>query len=264
MRSRWFGSLVFAFIWLTAIGCGAKPASTTTGPVVITVSAAADLQDAFSELGPHFEKKTGVVVHFNFGASGQLAQQIQAGAPVDLFAAANIAFVDKLEKQNLILPETKAVYARGRLAIWTRADSPLALLAIADLAKPEVKRLAIANPKTAPYGQAAKEALEKAGLWKSIEPKIVFGENIRQTMQFAETGNVDAAIVSLSLTSHAKGKSTPIPAELHSPIDQGLAVIRTSKQEAGAKQFAAFVLGDEGRTVLAKFGFELPANKKAP
>jgi molybdate transport system substrate-binding protein len=227
----------------------------------LTVSAAADLTPAFQEIGQLFEQETGTKVTFNFGSTGQLAQQIEQGAPVDLFAAANISFVEELEQQGLIIPDTKALYARGRITLWTRADSLLKIERIEDLAKAEVKRVAIANPEHAPYGIAAREALQAAGIWKSVEAKLVFGENVAQTLQYAETGNVDAAIVALSLSTQSEGRYALVPEALHQPLDQALAVIRRTQLEPQARQFAAFINGPQGRPVMRKYGFILPGEE---
>jgi molybdate transport system substrate-binding protein len=224
----------------------------------IIVAAAADLAPAFEELGRDFEQETGTAVTFSFGSTGTLAKQIENGAPVDLFAAANIDFIEQLEHEGLIVPETKALYARGRISIWTRADSPLMLERIEDLAKPEVARIAIANPEHAPYGRAAREALESAGIWKAVERKLIFGENIRQTMQYAETGNADAAIAALSLSMGSKGRWTLIPEDLHKPLDQALAVIKGSRREPDARRFAEFINSATGRLTMRKYGFTLP------
>ncbi|MBI3304631.1 MAG: molybdate ABC transporter substrate-binding protein [Deltaproteobacteria bacterium] len=227
----------------------------------LTVSAAADLALAFQELGALFTKEAGIQVIFNFGSTGQLAQQIELGAPVDLFAAANVAFVEELEKQGLILPDTKALYARGRITLWTRADSPVHIERIEDLARPEVKRAAIANPDHAPYGIAAREAMQSAGIWDVVQPKLVLGENVRQTLLYAETGNVEAAIVALSLSIQGEGRWVLVPQELHKPIDQALAVIKTTRREQEARRFAAFINGPAGRPIMRKYGFVLPGEE---
>ena len=228
----------------------------------ITVSAASDLTTAFAEIRDHFQKSDGTKVTFNFGSSGQLAQQIEQGAPVDVFAAANVAFIDDLEKKGLVVPETKALYAQGRITIWTRGDNPPGSLEhIEDLAKPEVKRIAIANPDHAPYGVAARQALQKAGVWEKVQPKLVFGENISQTLQLADSGNVDAAIVALSLSIGSKGRWVLIPAELHEPLNQALAVIKSTTHEATARKFAEFVNGPLGRSIMKKYGFILPGEE---
>lgn len=243
----------------------ATPAAALAGEqapaITLTVSAAADLAPAFTEIGQAFTRETGIGVVFNFGSTGQLAQQIAHGAPVDLFAAANVAYVEELKQLDLILPDTQALYARGRITLWTRADSPLQLERIEDLAGPEVQRIAIANPDHAPYGVAAREALQSAGIWDAVQPKLVLGENVAQTLLYAESGNVDVAIVALSLSVNSTGRWVLIPQELHQPIDQALAVIRTTEHEAAARQFAAFINGPLGRPIMRRYGFVLPGEE---
>ncbi len=227
-------------------------------PVTITVSAAADLMPAFEELGKRFEQQTGVQVDFNFGSTGQLAQQIEAGAPVDVFAAANVAYIERLEDKGLIVPGTKALYARGRIVIWTRPDSTLAIETLHDLLNPAVKRIAIANPDHAPYGIAAREAMQSAGVWEAVQGKLVLGENVRDALRYAETGDVDVAIVALSLAIQGTGRWALIPQDLHNPLDQALAVIKGTKHEAEARAFAAFINSEAGREVMRRYGFILP------
>ena len=202
-----------------------------------------------------FQSQTGIKVVFSFGSTGMLTQQIANGAPVDLFAAAHVSYIEQLERQNLILPDTKAVYAHGRITLWTTADAAIHLEKIDELARPEIKRVAIANPDHAPYGLAAREAMETSGVWETVKPKLIYADNIRQALQFAETGNVDVAIVALSLSIPSNGKWTLIPEELHQPISQGLAVIRATQHENEARQFAAFIRSDGGQQTLRKYGF---------
>ena len=230
-------------------------------PVTLTVSAAADLTPAFEELGRLFENDTGIKVIFNFGSTGQLTQQIEQGAPVDLLAAANVSFVEELERKNLIVPGTKALYAQGRITLWTRSDSPLKLESVEDLAKPEVRRIAIANPEHAPYGEAARQALQSAGIWERVSSRLVFGENIRQTLQYAETGNVDAAIVALSLSINSNGFWVLISEKLHQPLNQALAVSKNTKYETEARRFASFINSPQGRPIMRKYGFILPGEE---
>lgn len=246
----------------TLFGCSRR-APADPQPEII-VAAASDLGPAFEELGNQFEQVTGTKVTFTFGSTGTLTRQIENGAPIDVFAAANIEFVEQLERQSLILPETKALYARGRITIWTRADSSLKVERIEDLARSDVARIAIANPEHAPYGRAAREALQSSGMWKAIEPKLVYGENIRQTMQYADTGNADAAITALSLSVGSTGRWTLIPEERHHPLDQALAVIRGTRREVEARRFAEFVNSPQGRTTMRKYGFVLPGEVMAP
>lgn len=246
------------------VSCAGRNDAGSDTPVTLTVSAAADLTPAFEELGRLFERETGVKAMFNFGSTGQLTQQIEQGAPVDLFAAANARFIEELERKNLILPDTKALYAQGRITIWTRADSPLRIEHIQDLARADVRKIAIANPEHAPYGVAACEALQSTGIWEAVRPKLVFGENVLQTLQYAETGNVDAAIVALSISVGSNGRWTLVPQEAHQPLNQTLAVIRGARREAEARRFAAFINSPPGRAMMLKYGFVLPGEEIAP
>ena len=247
---------------LLVLSCNERKSA---GDAELTVSAASDLTPAFQELGKLFEQQNGTRVVFNFGSTGQLAQQIEKGAPVDLFAAANVSFIDDLESKDLIIPETKALYAQGRITIWTRKDSSRTPIeSVADLARPDVKHVAIANPEHAPYGKAAKEALGRAGVWDAVSPKLVYGENISQTLQFAESGNVDAAIVALSLSINSGGTWKLIPSELHPPLNQSLGVIKGARNEAAARKFGAFINSPEGRKVMRSYGFVLPGEEIAP
>lgn len=243
-------SITFLFEW------ACRP--TTNQPSELTVAAASDLTEAFAELERDFETNNKTKVVFVFGSTGMLTRQIENGAPMDLFAAADIDYVNQLEQKNLIIPGTKSVYARGRITMWTTTESALKIETISDLTRPEVRRIAIANPDHAPYGLAAQQALQKADIWDEVKPKLVYGDNIRQTLQYAETGNVDVSIVALSLSLRSKGRWTLIPGELHEPINQGLAVIKTTKNEAAARAFASFITAPRGREILGKYGFEAP------
>lgn len=227
----------------------------------IVVSAASDLTGAFKEIGAMYEKESGDSVVFNFGSTGILAQQIEGGAPIDLFAAANKKYVEDLERKGLIIPETKRVYAVGKIVLATPKGSAM-LSSLQDLLRPEIKRVAIANPSHAPYGMAAKEAMERAGVWGKVKDRIVYSENIRQAMQYVETGNVDAAIVALSLSKGSDINYTLIPQELYSPIEQAMTVIKAAKNEKKARDFADFVTSPKGRAVMERYGFGLPTEKR--
>lgn len=247
--------LVFAFlIFLLVFGVSCRGVRAPAA-AELTVAAAADLTPAFEEIGREFESTNKTRVTFVFGSTGLLTRQIENGAPFDVFAAANVSYIDQLEQNGLIVAGTKRVYARGRITLWTTANSPLKIEKIQDLELPDVTRIAIANPDHAPYGQAAREALERAGIWEKLKPKLVYGDNIRQTLQYAETGNVEVAIVALSLSVLSNGRWVLIPEELHQPIDQGMGVINTTKNEPLARTFTEFVNGAKGREVLKKYGF---------
>ena len=243
---------------LTALcACRNKPAAESAE---LHVAAASDLIPAFEQIGHVFEAKQKIKVVYSFGSTGLLTRQIENGAPMDVFAAASVDFIDQLEQKGLILNDTKAIYARGRITLWTPRDSKLRLTGINDLTADEIKRIAIANPDHAPYGMAARDAFQAAGIWDSIKPKLVYGDNIRQTLEYAETGNVDVAIVALSLSKESNGRWVLIPAELHKPINQGLAVIKETKNESAAREFASFIRGPEGQAILVKYGFEKVSN----
>jgi len=247
-----------AITLLTTLAFGWACHRTKNQPQEITVAAASDLTNAFNELGREFEATNKIKVVFVYGSTGLLTRQIENGAPMDIFAAANVSYIDQLAQEGLIVPDTKQIYARGRITLWTTADSPLKIETVADLARPEVKRIAIANPDHAPYGLAAQQALQRAGIWDAVKPKLVYGDNIRQTLQYGETGNVDVAIVALSLSQQSKGRWVLLPDQLHDPIDQALAVIKTTHNEAAARAFANFVSGPRGREILEKYGFAFP------
>ena len=241
-----------------AIACKDRSSVTTPASDEITVAAASDLTPAFEEIGRAFESAYKTKVVFVFGSTGMLTRQIENGAPVDLFAAASMSYIDELDQKGLVIPDSKATYARGRITLWTPAESTLRLEGIKDLARPEVTRIAIANPDHAPYGLAAKQALESAGLWELVKPKLVYGDNIRQTLQYAQTGNVEVAIVALSLSIQSRGRWSLIPEELHRPLDQGLGIMKSTKKETSARAFATFLTGPQGRATLQKYGLTLP------
>ncbi|HLB05800.1 MAG TPA: molybdate ABC transporter substrate-binding protein, partial [Thermodesulfobacteriota bacterium] len=161
----------------------------------------------------------------------------------------------------LIILETKRVYAIGRIVLATPKGG-VKLNSVEELTRPDIKRIAIANPSHAPYGMAAKEAMEKNGIWNKIKDKVVYAENIRQAMQYLETGNVDAAILALSVTIGSDVNHTPIPQELYSPIEQTLAVIKGGKNERKARELAEFINGPEARAVMGRYGFGLPSGGK--
>lgn len=249
--------LILLLAWVLA-GCSPASSSPSPASVELTVAAAADLQFAFTEIGALYERQTGNKVIFSFGSTGQLAQQVENGAPFDLFAAANISFVDDLAKKNLVVPDTVALYARGRIVLAVNRDSGVSAVTLDDLLSDKITHIAIANPEHAPYGVAAKEALISAGVWDQTEPKIVYGENVRQTLQFVQTGDAQAGIVSLSVANVPEIIWSLIDDSLHNPLDQALAVVSSSSQKEEAKRFAAFINGPMGRPIMQKYGFVLP------
>jgi molybdate transport system substrate-binding protein len=237
---------------LAVLGCSSHSGRT------VRIAAASDLARAFDELGKLYESKTGIRPVFDFGSSGLFAKQISGGAPYALFAAANRGFAEQAAASGHCDPKSIASYARGRLVVWTPGGvTPPKTLA--ELADPRFEKIAIANPEHAPYGVAAKQALEKIGVWSAVEPRIVLGENVQATMQYAKTGAVQASVVALSLAVVTEGgASLPVDPALHEPLDQALVVCGSGDDAAAARKFAELVGSREGREVMNRYGFQLP------
>ena len=252
-RVGFFILLLFA---LLSFAPDSHAAVSVSGPELI-VAAAADLVFALREIAPLFEKEHQVKVTLVFGSTGQLTQQIQHGAPVDVFFAANEAFVDDLRAKGAVLSNSVESYAQGEIVLATQKARP-ALLTLKDLTREDVKRVAIANPDHAPYGMAAREALISSGVWARVQPKLVYGENIRQALQFLQTGNVDAAVLARSVAQAPEVQSTRIDQSLYKPIVQAAAVTARSKNPKLARAFVQFVNGTQGRPIMKRFGFLLP------
>jgi molybdate transport system substrate-binding protein len=229
-------------------------------PQELVVAAAANLTDAFGEIGPRFASKTGIRVVFSFGATAELAKQIENGAPFDVFAAADTEHVDSLDRAGLLTPGTRALYARGRLVLWLPAGSTLKVERIEDIAAKQFDRISIAKPDVAPYGQAAVESLQKLGIWNEIEPKVVYAQNVSQAKQYAATGNAEVAFIPLALVKPGEGTYIEISESLHRPINQALGVIKSSTKQEAARQFVAFVLSPEGQQLLIAKGYSIPGS----
>ncbi|MEI9937110.1 MAG: molybdate ABC transporter substrate-binding protein [Pseudomonadota bacterium] len=245
---------------LLAVGCKARP------PEPLRVAAAADLAHAFAELGPAFNAQSPTGLKLTLGATGLLARQITQGAPFDLFLAANVSYVDQVVKAGACDGSTVATYARGRLVIWVKGAGG-AELTPAGLADARFKHIAIANPEHAPYGKAARDALTRAGVWDRVAERMVYGENVQQTFELAQSGNADVAIVGLSLAiGSTNGSWAMVDEASYAPIDQALVVCQHGTNAAGARRLAAFIEAPEGRAILRKFGFLMPGETlaKAP
>jgi len=249
-----------SLLWVSA--CDLSPRSSSIEPV--RVAAASDLSFAFEQLGRDFRAETGQSVTFSFASTGVLARQLQAGAPFDVFAAAHVSFVRDVVQAGACDAATQVNYARGRLALWTRAGTAAPPRALRDLTDARYRKIAIANPDHAPYGRAARQALERLGLYEELRPKLVFGENVRQAFQLAESGNVDAAIIALSHV--ATDRDNPwleVPEELFPSFEQALVVCSRGKNRDGGLAFARFVDSPRGRAALREFGL-LPPEKRTP
>ena len=238
----------------------AVSANAHAGQSPLTIAAASDLRYALDDVAAAFrDAHADAQLRIIYGSSGKMTTQIINGAPYDLFFSADIAFPEKLEREGLTAT-APSVYALGRIVVWTpNADEPP--LALADLARDEVRRVAIAQPRHAPYGMRAREALQAAGLWEDVEPKLVFGENIAQTAQMVNSGGADAGIIALSLAlfpSLEEHGYTLIDDELHEPLSQGFVITRRGADHPLAERFAEFMDSDEALGIMAEYGFIRP------
>jgi molybdate transport system substrate-binding protein len=248
--ARWIGGTM-----LLLAACG----RTTVGPPPVHVAAAADLARAFPEVAARFTRDTGTPVVFTFGSSGLLARQLAQGGPWDAFASADEVFVEQAVAAGACDAATRARYARGRLVVWWREPPPVAPPAtLEELADGRFARVAIAQPEHAPYGRAAREALQGAGVWTALAPRVVFGENVRQALQFAASGNAQAALVARSLVD-ARGGWFEVPASMHAPLDQAIVACRTGGSPEGGSAWVRFVTSPPAQAILREHGFDPPA-----
>ncbi len=244
-------ALSLLLIAAVAGGCG-KGNKGSDGP--LKVAAAASLVSAFEEIAPAFQAKTGREVIVSAGSSGKLAAQIAEGAPFDVFASASEKYVDEVISAKAAVADTKTTYAYGRVVLWT-LDDVGPVTAIADIAAERFVKIALAQPDHAPYGLAAKQALEAAGLWSQVESRVVYGTNVGQALQFAETGNADASFTALSLVIRSdKGSYMLVDDAGHAPLSQVVVMVESTNKPEAAKQLIAFLQSDEGRAILRKYG----------
>ena len=243
---------------LVTAACRPSP-PTNTRPELV-VAAAANLTDAFEEVGARFTGKTGISAVFSFGATADLARQIENGAPFDVFASADVEHVAALEQKGLLTPGTRALYARGRLVMWIPPGRNLVAQRIEDIAGAEFDRIAVAKPELAPYGRATVESLRALELWSRIEPKVIYAQNVSQAKQYAATGNAEVAFIPLALVPSGSGTYIEVNETLHQPIDQALGIIKSSSNQTATQQFVEFLLSKEGQEILVRRGYRTPGN----
>jgi len=230
----------------------------------ITVAAASDMSAALPELVSAYSKKTGHTVKLSFGASGNLTNQIRNGAPFDVFFSADEGFPQQLIDEGLAQGNTLYRYTVGRLVLWMPSESSLDLskVGINALLDPSVKKIAIANPTTAPYGRAAAGALRHFGIYDQVSAKFVIGENISQAAQFVESGNAQAGLIALSHAlapaMKSKGRYWTVPLDAYPTLSQAAVVISKSKEQSAAREFLEFMRSAEATTLLSSYGFSLP------
>lgn len=229
-------------------------------PADLTVSAGASLTNAFNDIGKEYEKANpGTRVLFNYGSSGSLLRQISRGAPVDVFASADLETMDRAELQKLIVRDTRINFVANKLVVVVPGDSSVQIRSLADLATPDVKRIGLGTPESVPAGRYAKEALELAGQWEVLKDKYVFGQNVRQVLDYVARGEVDAGFVYLTDAALMQDKvKVALQAQVKQPILYPIAAVKGGGNEKGARGFIAFVKSDTGRKILAKYGFAEP------
>ncbi len=238
-------------------------AGTLQAQQTVSVAAAADLVYCLEELNVAFQKAhPEIALKSSTGASGNFFAQIKNGAPFDVFLSADVSYPRELIKAGLAEEKSLQIYAIGHLVVWTTLDAVDVSKGLASLADPNLRKVAIANPDHAPYGRAAKAALEQAELWDTLKGKVVYGENIAQTAQFVETGNADAGIVALSLVLSPKlskkGKWTEVPETNYPRLEQAAVLTNKGTSNPAARVYLEFLRAPEARAIFDRYGFRLP------
>jgi len=255
--------VVMGFLWCALFI--ALCSGTSLCAQALRIAAAADLQQVLPELMQAFRAKhPNTRIEAVYGSSGNFVTQIVSGAPFDVFLSADIRYPDNLNAKGMTTAKPRR-YAVGALVVWvgkqarTNIDNDVQKMGMAVLNDPRVRRLAIANPAHAPYGERAKEALEAKNLWSAVQKRLVLADNVAQAAQFAQTLNVDAAIISLSLaltpTMQKAGSYALIDRKLYTPLEQGIVALKRSAQPMLANEFVEYVCSPEGASILARYGF---------
>lgn len=233
------------------------------GAQTLTVAAAADLQFAMQDIAWRFQKETGTAVKVVYGSSGNFLQQLRNGGPFDLFFSANVDYAKQLEAAGLAEPGSLYEYATGKIVLWVRNDSKVDLAkGLRGLASPSVRKIAIANPDHAPYGQAALAAMRAEGVYDQVSGKFVLGENISQAASFALSGAADVGVLALSLVVSPnlkdKGRYIEVPPSEYPPIRQACVVVKSSPNKKGAEAFVNYVKTPAIAELLKSYGFGVP------
>lgn len=228
----------------------------------LTVAVASNVRYAFDDLAAGFRNETGIEVQGVFASAGKITAQVKNGAPFDVFLSADTEFPEALHKDGLAITPPR-VYAYGVLVLWTTKDLDLSK-GVPLLTDAKVQKVAIANPKVAPYGRAAMQALESAGLKAAVEPKLVFGESIGQAAQYVDSGAADIGLIAKSLVvapeTRGRGKWVEVPKNSHEPIAQGVVVLKhgAETQSDSARKFVDFLFTPKARAIFEKYGYVLP------
>jgi molybdate transport system substrate-binding protein len=263
MHRRKSGSALIVGLAIAFVESGCDSTSRSEGqkpaPQPLRIAAASDLQTALPILAKRFGERSKVELTLTFGPSGQLAEQIKAGAPFDVFLSANQTFIRDLIAGGFVRPESIHPYARGSLVLAVHRESGRPIESLADLDRAEIKKIALANPETAPYGAAGKQALERSGLWSKLEPKIVQAESVRQALQFVQSGNAEAGLVGRAIANLPEIRVVEVEPRLYDPIVQALGIVTRTRKAEAAEKFVEFVVGEEGQSILRDAGFSRAA-----
>jgi molybdate transport system substrate-binding protein len=247
---------------LMCIGCSASGSSYESprgDSGQLLIAAASDLRPAFEDLAWSFTQETGINVTFSFGSSGQLREQIINGAPFDAFASANTAFVDEVIRAGKGVADSKVDYAYGRIVLWSAAPQSLPT-SITDLVDPSYSTIAIANPQHAPYGIAAREALRASGAYDIVQKRLVYGENISDTLQIIKSGNATVGIIALSLAIADGRDYVLISDDLHAPLQQAIVITTKGERALTAQRWIDYISSPTGRAIMTEYGFVLPGD----
>jgi molybdate transport system substrate-binding protein len=255
-------TLVSSWLGLAAL-CGRAPAA----PATVSLAAASDLVFCLEELNREFTNTHPVVtLKTSTGSSGNFFAQIKNGAPFDVFLSADLSYPKELIKAGAAEEGSLFQYAVGRIVLWTVKTNLSLTNGLIVLREAAVKRIAIANPEHAPYGRAARSALQHTSLWDAVQPRLVLGENISQTAQFVQTGNADAGIVALSLVLSPKlknvGRWIEVPPDTYPPLEQAAVLTRRGKDNAAAHDYLKFLQSAKAREIFDRYGFRLPQGKR--
>jgi molybdate transport system substrate-binding protein len=242
-----------------AVLCGLTSSQVIAGEV--TVAVASNFAAPMERIVAQFQYDSGHTVKVSLGSSGKFYSQIRGGAPFDVLLGADEEIPQRLVQEGLAVGGSRFVYAMGKLVLWS-AQPGLVDAQGAVLRKGGYDKLAIAEPRLAPYGMAAKETLERIGLWNAIQRKLVTGENVSQTYQFAATGNAELAFIALSQVMRDgkvnEGSWWLVPFEMYKPIRQGIVLLSRAKDQTAARAFIAFLKSEKAATIIRSYGYELP------
>src|SRR5712691_9082116 len=252
-------------VGLSATAAGYHRPAQAAETRTLRVAAAADLKVAFADIVAAFQRQNpDVKVEVTYGSSGNFYSQLSNRAPFDLFLSADLDYPRRLVEQGLAAPNSEFSYAIGGLVLWVRKGSSIAVekLGIEALLEPSVRKIAIANPRHAPYGRAAEAAMKKLGMYEKVKEKLVFGENIIQTAQFVESGAADIGLISRSLAAAAPlrdaGRSWEVPADSYPSLEQGGVILSWAQDGQTAEALRSFIFGDSGKEILHRYGFRSP------